>query len=211
MFNLKGGYTILKIKDPNYLRRTLKIFIIALIIMLIAFILAFIFSPSLETFKKLTSGEHSKISTSYGLSKVWQFILNNAFQVPFQMFILSLIPIPFLYFLNIISTSIITGIVSAFALHLNFSKSIVMIIASIPHITIELLAMAFVISPLYKLNQSIIRKVSNLFRNNKKENISFRITVINLFKIYLLYALPLYIIAAFLETYFTAFIYNLFT
>lgn len=110
-----------------------------------------------------------------------------------------------------ISTTVITGIVFGFAIHFDFNKGIIMIVSSIPHLIIEILAMCFVISGLYKINQTIIRKISNLFRKSKKQNFSFKLALSNLLKIYLLIALPLYILAAFLETYFTGFIYNLFT
>ncbi|AJP25802.1 stage II sporulation protein M [Staphylococcus epidermidis] len=202
---------MININDPNYFKRTIKIFMIAIIIFLIAFVLSIIFSPSLETFKNTSNGISSKLSEAHGMNKVWLYILNNAIKVPFQMFVFSLIPIPFLYFLNIISTNVITGIVFAFAIHLNFNKGIIMVMSSIPHSVVETIAMCFVLSGLYKLNQSILRKVGNMFRKTKKKEISFKRALIDLFKVYLFIALPLYILAAFLETYFTSFIYNIFT
>jgi len=202
---------MLNIKDQNYFKRSIKIFIIATFFFLISFILSIIFSPSLETFKNISNQVPSNLDNVQGLHKLWNYILNNAIQVPFQMFIFSLIPIPFLYFLNMISTSIITGIAFGFAIHFDFNKGAIMVISSIPHAIIEILAMCFVISGLYKLNQAIIRKISNLFRKTKKQNFSFKLALSNLLKIYFLIALPLYIIAAFLETYLTDFIYNLFT
>ncbi len=86
-----------------------------------------------------------------------------------------------------------------------------MIMSSTPHSVVETIAMCFVLSGLYKLNQSILRKVGNIFRKTKKKEISFKRALIDLFKVYLFIALPLYIIATFLETYFTSFIYNIFT
>lgn len=201
---------MINIDDSNYFKRTIKIFMIAIIIFLIAFVLSIIFSPSLETFKNTANGISSKLSEVHGMNKVWLYILNNAIKVPFQMFLFSLIPIPFLYFLNIISTNVITGIVFAFAIHLNINKGIIMVMSSIPHSVVETIAMCFVLSGLYKLNQSILRKVGNMFRKTKKKEISFKKALIDLFKVYLFIALPLYILAAFLETYFTSFIYNIF-
>ena len=183
---------------------------IAIIIFLIAFVLSIIFSPSLETFKNTANGISSKLIEAHGMNKVWLYILNNAIKVPFQMFVFSLIPIPFLYFLNIIFTNIITGIDFAFAIYLNINKGIIMVMSSIPNSVVETIAMCFVLSGLYKLNQSILRKVGNMFRKTKKKEISFKKALIDLFKVYLFIALPLYILAAFLETYFTSFIYNIF-
>lgn len=201
---------MLKIKDENYFKRSLKIFIIATSLLLLSFTLSIIFNPSFETFKNISNKVPSSLDNAQGLNKLWQYILNNAIRVPFQMFIFSLIPIPFLYFLNIVSTSIITGIAFGFAIHFDFNKGLLMVLSSIPHAIIETFAMCFVISGLYKLNKTIIRKISNLFRKNKKQNFSFVLAFSNLLKIYFLIALSLYILAAFLETYFTDFIYNLF-
>lgn len=155
------------IQDPNYAKRTIKIFIFTTIILLITLILAIIFSPSLETFKNMTDGQHENISKTNGLIKVWQYILNNGFKVPFQMLIFSLIPIPFLYFLNLLYTAIITGIAFGFAINFDLNKGLIMFLSSTPHTIVEILAMCFVISGLYKLNKSIIRKISNLFRKRR--------------------------------------------
>ena len=172
------------IQDQNYAKRTIKIFTFTIIIFLITLTLAIIFSPSLETFKNMTNEQHGNISKTNGLIKLWQYIINNGFKVPFQMLILSLIPIPFLYFLNLLSTTIITGIAFGFAIHFDLNKGLLMVLSSIPHTIIELLAMCFVISGLYKLNKTIIRKISNLFRKNKKQNFSFVLAFSNLLKIY---------------------------
>ena len=50
------------------------------------------------------------------------------------------------------------------------------------------------------LNKSIIRKITNLFRKEKK-NYSFKTSLFNLLKAYLFVCLPLVILAAFTETY----------
>ena len=71
---------------------------IAIIIFLISFVLSIIFSPSLETFKNTANGISSKLIEAHGMNKVWLYILNNAIKVPFQMFVFSLIPIPFYTF-----------------------------------------------------------------------------------------------------------------
>lgn len=50
------------IQDQNYAKRTIKIFTFTIIIFLITLTLAIIFSPSLETFKNMTNGQHENIS-----------------------------------------------------------------------------------------------------------------------------------------------------
>ena len=72
-----------------------------------------------------------------------------------------------------------------------------------------MLAISFIASGFYMLNQSIIRKVTNKFKQDKKYNISFKSTFLNLLKIYILRALPLFILAAFVEAYVPQLLINL--
>ncbi len=84
-----------KFHDETYIRRTIKFLVTILIIFLVTFILAIIFSPSTETIKNLSKGIPSNVANAVGLEKVWGYILNNGFIVPVQMLILAFIPIPF--------------------------------------------------------------------------------------------------------------------
>lgn len=202
---------MLKIQDDAYLKRTLKFLFTTLLIFLITLILAIIFSPSIETLKSATESTHNSVDKARGLQKVWEYILNNGFKVPFQMLILTIIPIPFLYYLNIIKTTVPLGIAFAFVLHFDLYKGSMMIIASTPHSIVEILGFCFIASALFKVNQSIIRKINNIFRKSKKQNLSIKLAILNLLKIYLLIALPLIIIAAFMETYLTDLLLNLLT
>lgn len=188
-----------KIHDETYIRRTIKFLVTILIIFLVTFILAIIFSPSTETIKNLSKGIPSNVANAVGLEKVWEYILNNGFKVPFQMLILAIIPIPFLYYLNIISTAIPPAIALGFVINYDIYKGTMVTISSIPHFFVEILAFCFVASGLVKVNQAIIRKITNLFRKNKKENLSLKLSIINLLKIYVFIALPLFVIAAFLR------------
>lgn len=58
------------IRDNDYTKRSIKIFILATIIFIITFVLAIIFTPSLATLKNLGSGTPSKLSEARGLKKV---------------------------------------------------------------------------------------------------------------------------------------------
>jgi len=200
-----------KIHDETYIRRTIKFLVTILIIFLVTFILAIIFSPSTETIKNLSKGIPSNVANAVGLEKVWEYILNNGFKVPFQMLILAIIPIPFLYYLNIISTAIPPAIALGFVINYDIYKGTMVTISSIPHFFVEILAFCFVASGLVKVNQAIIRKITNLFRKNKKENLSLKLSIINLLKIYVFIALPLFVIAAFFENYLSKFIFDLLT
>lgn len=200
-----------KIHDETYIRRTIKFLVTILIIFLVTFILAIIFSPSTETIKNLSKGIPSNVANAVGLEKVWEYILNNGFKVPFQMLILAIIPIPFLYYLNIISTAIPPAIALGFVINYDIYRGTMVTISSIPHFFVEILAFCFVASGLVKVNQAIIRKITNLFRKNKKENLSLKLSIINLLKIYVFIALPLFVIAAFFENYLSKFIFDLLT
>lgn len=202
---------MLKIQDKFYFKRSLLFLALSLATTIISLILAILFHPSDDIFKNIANKVPSALSNASGFEKVWLYIINNAFEVPFQMLILALIPLPFLYLVNYLSTSIIVGIVYGFAINLGAHNSIPLIISSIPHHILEMSAMCIVVSGLFKLNSAIIRKISNLFRSNKKERYSFKFALLNLIKAYVFYSLPLYILAAFAETYVTSFIYELLT
>lgn len=171
-----------KIHDETYIKRTIKFLATILIIILITFILSIIFSPSTETIKILSKGIPDSVDNAVSLENVWEYILNNGFKVPFQMLILAIITIPFLYYLNVISTAIPPTIALGFAINFDIYKGTVITISSIPHFFVEILAFCFVASGLIKVNQSISRKFFNLFRKNKKENLSFKLSIKNYWK-----------------------------
>ncbi|UMT76384.1 stage II sporulation protein M [Staphylococcus roterodami] len=200
-----------KIHNETYIRRTINFLITILIIFSITFILAIIFSPSIETIKNISKGVPSSVANAVGLEKVWGYILNNGFIVPFQMLILAFIPIPFLYYLNVIATVIPPAIALGFIINFDVYKGSMMTFSSIPHFFVEILAFCFVASGLFKVNQAITRKSINLFRKNKKDNLSLKLAILNLLKIYVFIALPLFVIAAFLENYLFKFIFELLT
>lgn len=157
--------------NQNYFKRSLKIFSIAVALFLISFILSIIFNPSIDIFTSLSNYVPSTLNNSQGLNKVWKYIMHNGVQIPWQMLFLFLIPIPFLYALNMIFTSIISGVAFGFAIHLSFYKGTIMVISSLPHTLLEIIAMCFIVSCLYKLNRAIIRKICNFFRKYKKKQI----------------------------------------
>ncbi|UBH22410.1 stage II sporulation protein M [Macrococcus armenti] len=196
----------MKKSKVNYNKRAFTIYGIMLLIAILTFIISLVFYPSDEIFKEINNKRPANLEELKGLDKVWMYIANNAFVVPLQMFILALLPVPFLYFLNVISASIITGIVFGFAIHVSPNFGWILVLSSTPHAVLEILAICFVASGLWSLNQSIIRKVSNFFKKEKKCGLSISESIYNLIRIYVFIALPLFIIAAFAETYLTNFI-----
>ncbi|MCU5747046.1 stage II sporulation protein M [Staphylococcus sp. SQ8-PEA] len=200
---------MLNIKDQKYFERALKTFIIVTTLLLITIILAFFFHPTQEFIKELSLKSPKRVSETHGLTKVWGFIKTNGFFVPIQMFILSLIPIPFLYTLNLIATVVVPGIMFGFFINFNTYKGLTHFIAFIPHYTFEVMSYCIIVSGLYMLNKSLTQKISNLFRKEKKYTYSFKTSLLNLLKTYLFICLPLVILAAFTETYIADFLANL--
>ncbi|CXJ86757.1 stage II sporulation protein M [Staphylococcus aureus] len=200
---------MLSIKDQNYFKRALKIFILSTALLLVTIPIALIFHPSEEFIKQLGSSSPESVSKTHGLKKVWGFIQNNAFHAPIQMLLLALIPIPFLYTINLIVSVIIPGILFGFLIHFDTYKGLTSLIAYIPHYTLEIMSFCIFTSGLYMLNKSIIRKITNLFRKEKKENHSFKTSLFNLLKAYLFICLPMVILAAFTETYVADMLSNL--
>ncbi|ULG74243.1 stage II sporulation protein M [Macrococcus brunensis] len=195
--------------EVSYIKRAFIIYAIMILVAILTFIISLVIYPSEELFEDITSKLPSNSVELKGLDKVWMYVVNNGFIVPLQMFILSLIPIPFLYFLNVISTTIITGIIFGFAIHLLPDFGWILVLSSIPHALIEILAFCFVASGLWSLNRSIISKVSSFFRKEKRYGPSISESIYNLIRVYVFIALPLFIIAAFAETYLTDFIEHL--
>ncbi|AVQ34694.1 stage II sporulation protein M [Staphylococcus kloosii] len=200
---------MLYIINNNYLKRALKIFIITTALLLITIFLAYMFHPTEESIKSLGNKTSKIVSEKQGLAKIWGFIQINGFHVPLQMFLLALIPIPFLYTLNLIATIIIPGIMFGFFINFDTHKGLTSFIAYIPHYTLEVMSYCIIVSGLYMLNKAIIEKLRNLFKKEKKNNYSFKDSILNLLKMYLFISLPLVVLAAFAETYIANFLFDL--
>lgn len=146
---------------------------------------------------------------SEGIKKVWSFVVNNGFMVPLQMFILALIPIQFLYLLNIIATVTLPGILFGIALQVNSIKGLGIIIATIPHYIFEVFAFCLFAAVLFELNQVVRVKIRNVFKA-EEVGTSLIKKVLETIKIYTILILPLIIMAAFSETYIADIIFSLF-
>ncbi|MFW2435651.1 hypothetical protein ACQ23P_09515 [Staphylococcus cohnii] len=98
--------------DKEFIIRTLKIFLFSLSIMILTIVITYSIDMNVEAMiKGIDNDISSSVKQSSGLSAVIIYIVNNGFIVPLQMFLLSLIPIQFLYFFNLIYSSILPGIV----------------------------------------------------------------------------------------------------
>lgn len=205
---MKERSLMLKSFDLDIIKRAVKIFIVATICLIITTIFCYFVHPSLNELKNMGSGS-DKISETKGLKKVWDFIVNNGFKVPLQMFILALLSIPYLYLINLVVTVVLPGIMLGFLLSFDLHKGLIGSIAFIPHYTFEIMGLCILTSALYMLNKAITRRFTNLFRKSKKENYAIKDNLINVIKFYVLIALPLIVIAAFLEIYVSNFLFNL--
>ena len=159
---------MLKSFDLEIIKRAVKIFVVATICLIITTIFCYFVHPSLNELKNMGSGS-DKISETKGLKKVWEFIVNNGFKVPLQMFILALLPIPYLYLINLVVTVVLPGIMLGFLLSFDLHKGLIGSIAFIPHYTFEIMGFCILTSALYMLNKAITRRFTNLFRKSKKK------------------------------------------
>lgn len=78
------------------------------ILILVTMIITYVINPNLENLLNGVSTNVPETSNSnQGLNQILSYVINNGVRVPFQMFILSLIPIGYLYLTNAIITSIL--------------------------------------------------------------------------------------------------------
>lgn len=150
-----------------------------------------------------------QLHESTGIKKVWAYIVNNGFMVPLQMFVLALIPIQFLYLVNVISTAILPGILFGVVLQLDFIKGIEMITSTLPHYFVEIFAFCLFAAVLFELNRVIRTKFISVLKKDKGQ-VRLAKKVLGTIKIYGVLILPMIIVAAFLETYIADIIFYLF-
>ncbi|MED4718732.1 stage II sporulation protein M [Bacillus badius] len=195
------------------IKRAINFFIYAVAVTIIATIITYIINPDLKEvmggMEGLEDSSSVQIKESTGMDKVWSYVVHNGFTVPLQMFILALIPIQFLYFVNIISTISLLGVVFGIVLQADFVKGFELIISSIPHSIFEIFAYCLLAAVLFELNQVVRIKLGNIFRKAKERN-SFIKKFLKTIRTYVVFVLPIIFVAAFLETYIADTILNLF-
>jgi len=196
--------------DKVVFKRAINFFIFAASITIIAAIITYIINPDLqEIMAGLKNRSSEQVKESEGIDKVWSYIVNNGFAVPFQMFVLALIPIQFLYFINIITTVSLPGVLFGVALQVDFGKGFGIIISSIPHYVFEVFALCLLAAILFELNLVVRVKIRNIFKKNK-DQMSLVKKFLATVKTYAIFVLPIIIAAAFLETYIADIIFDLF-
>lgn len=192
--------------NKKLLISSIKKLLSLLVLVLITSIITYLINPDITSaVKSVSSNIPNSLENKKNLDLVWAYIINNGLKVPGQMFILSLIPIPFLYWIQPIITSILPGILFGIAFRLSFQKGVAIFISATPHMLIELLAFSFLLVVLHQNNNYIISKISK----NRNPDTTFLLQIKKLCSVYIIYVLPLIIIAAFLETYVADFILNI--
>lgn len=197
--------------DNIVFKRAVKIFLFAISITIIATIITYLINPDIQ---KVIDGvdsnlsDNDQINESTGIHKIWLYIVNNGFVVPLQMLILAIVPIQFLYMINIISTVSLTGILFGVALQADPLKGLKIIISTIPHYVFEVFAFCLLAALLFELNKVVRTKIKNVFKK-EKERVSFIKRTLGTVISYAILILPLIIVAAFLETYIADIIFNL--
>jgi uncharacterized membrane protein SpoIIM required for sporulation len=196
--------------DRRMFTRAVQFFVFAAAITIVATIVTYIINPDLKTavegLKKSTSSE---IHPATGLDKIWSYFRHNGLAVPFQMFILALIPIPFLYLLNVVSTSALLGVAFGIALQVDLDQGVKLILSSIPHSIVEIFAYTVLAAALFEMNRAWRMKIKKLFKKDSvQEQQSLVQGILKTVKIDVVFVIPLIVVAAFLETYLADLIFH---
>ncbi|WP_312046300.1 stage II sporulation protein M [Anaerotignum sp.] len=164
---------------------------------MLSFVVSFIMKPDIMELIHLTDKKFSGVDKTQS-GKFLKYVVNNGMKVPFQMLLLALIPNPFVYYLPVALTSVVTGVIFYFPFtpqldgKISFSK---VFLGVFPHATIELFSFIIILAVLYPLNQAIH---SLIFNKVKSE-----IGIVNAFKkvnsTYCFVAFPLLVLAAFIK------------
>ena len=196
-------------KITSLLKKSFFYLIAAELIGIIALVVTYIIHPDISGIIEGASNKiPDQVEEATGTSKVLAYIKNNGLIVPFQMFLLSFIPIPYIYAINIISTQMIVGVLYGAVLRENITEALKLILSSLPHSIIEVFGLCVLAAILYEFNKVILSKVRRLW-NKKSASLPFWTTFFKGAKLYVTLVLPLIIIAAFLETYVANFLYRL--
>src|SRR5690625_1302899 len=124
------------------------------------------------------------------------------------MFILSLITIQFLYFLSIIITVCLPGVLYGISLQESFGKGISLIISSVRHYLFKIFDFFLFAAILVKFNKVVKEKIKKIFKKNKSKQYFIK-NLLDVVNTYVIFVLPIIIIAAFLETYIADIIFEL--
>ncbi|AXN66715.1 hypothetical protein A7U61_12530 [Lactococcus lactis] len=182
----------------NKVFKPVKYLSILMIVIIISAVITYIINPNFsDTLNSVSSNVSKSVSQKSGLNLVVAYIFNNGFKVPIGMLIFSIIPIRFLYWIQPLFTAILPGILFGIAFRYSVAKAFILLISSLPHMLLELLAYCVWMVALDQLNKWIRYKISKKKQTNTKFLDEFKVLLIS----YVKYVIPLIVIAAFTETY----------
>ncbi|MGN2263788.1 stage II sporulation protein M [Lactococcus lactis] len=182
----------------NKVFKTAKYLSIMMVVIIISAVITYIINPNFsDTLNSVSSNVSKSVSQKSGLNLVVAYIFNNGFKVPIGMLIFSIIPIRFLYWIQPLFTAILPGILFGIAFRYSVAKAFIILISSLPHMLLELLAYCVWIVVLDQLNKWIRYKISRKKQTNTQLFDEFKLILIS----YVKYVIPLIVIAAFTETY----------
>lgn len=206
----KGELQFMKtVITKKTLKRACIFLILSIVITIAAAGITYNINPNIDgVMNSFNNQTADPIKETKGLSKVWEYILNNGLAVPLQMFIFSLIPIQFLYLINIVITVTLPGILFGIILQYDSEIGVSMIMSSVPHYLFEVFAFCIFAGVLFELNKSLRHKIKTVFKKEKQE-LFIGNSILRTAQIYLLLVLPLIVTAAFLETYVADAIYKM--
>src|SRR5699024_10986191 len=196
-------------KITSLLKKSFFYLIAAELIGIIALVVTYIIHPDISGIIEGASNKiPDQVEEATGTSKVLAYIKINGLIVPFQLFLFSFFPIPFLYAFIILSKQLILGLLYGAVLREIMTEALKLIFSSLPLSIIEIFGLCVLVAILYEFNKVILSKVRRLW-NKKSVSLPFWTTFFKGAKLYVTLVLPLIIIAAFIETYVANFLYRL--
>src|SRR5699024_3987248 len=182
-------------------QRTIVLFSVALFLLAGSFFTVLFWSPSFSSLFDSLQTESSQVDRNRWEAFGW-YVQNNGFRVPFQIFLLACLPIPYLYFINVGLTSVFIGIALYLPIPLANDQFTVghALAGTALHGVFEMIGFCFIAALLHPVHRSIRGKLANLVRPSKHV-LSLLIALKHLGIGYLTVALPLLIAAGLIEAF----------
>lgn len=186
--------------DKGFIKRTNKFFLFTVGVTIAIIFIFYTLGLMIDDFSDFPKASINN-ENKFKLVGLFTYFFNNGFTIPFIMLILSVIPIPYLYYLNALSTIYSLGMLIGINFAYNFTEGVKLLLGFLPHLLIEIYSLSIMLSILYVINKVIISKIMNLFRKEPIKMKPFYIIIIDSIKKYILYYLPVVLLAAIIETY----------
>ncbi|HDA0803919.1 TPA: stage II sporulation protein M, partial [Staphylococcus aureus] len=140
----------------SFLKRSNKFMQFNCFICLILIIVFYIIGMNIQDFSDFPSKDLNH-KVTYNFNGFLEIFVNNAFIVPLVSLILSIIPIPYLYFIPTISTIYSLSVIIGVTFSYKFNEGIAIFIGILPHGILEIYLTSIELSMLFLLN-AYIRK-----------------------------------------------------